>query len=134
MNIGAEDIIQEQIEFETEYLEDPGGSSAPRLFLPTDAIEAAVDTSTAGASERPPVNAAERGATGGGVPTLPRQTRRSRYRYRSRPLAPLDEARRILSQVEKQRAAADAAQAEALKLIGQNLGRIANALETYLSN
>lgn len=42
-------------------------------------------------------------------------------------MAPIDEARRILSQVEIQRAAADAEKARALHLIAQNLGRLANA-------
>lgn len=50
----------------------------------------------------------------------------------ARPMAPIDEARRILSQVELQRAAADAAQARALMLIGQNLGRLADVAEMYM--
>lgn len=51
----------------------------------------------------------------------------------ARPMAPLDEARRILSQVELQRAAADADQARALHLIAQNLGRLADAADRYLA-
>ncbi|XP_041978569.1 uncharacterized protein LOC121732681 [Aricia agestis] len=62
-------------------------------------------------------------------PLLPRQRRQKRVR--TRPLAPLDEARRILSQVEMQRAAADAASAEGLQNIGLNLGRLANTAEQY---
>ncbi|XP_041971423.1 uncharacterized protein LOC121737347 [Aricia agestis] len=62
-------------------------------------------------------------------PLLPRQRRQKRVR--TRPLAPLDEARRILSQVEMQRAAADAASAEGLQNIGLNLGRLANIAEQY---
>lgn len=50
----------------------------------------------------------------------------------ARPLAPLDEARRILSQVELQRAAADKASAQALAQLGQQVGRIADILERYL--
>ncbi|KAL4702445.1 hypothetical protein ACJJTC_017651 [Scirpophaga incertulas] len=53
--------------------------------------------------------------------------RRSRTRQRSRPLAPLDEARRILSRVEMQRAAADTAQAQALAVIGQSLQSLAES-------
>lgn len=50
----------------------------------------------------------------------------------ARPMAPIDEARRILSRVELQRAAADAAQARVLMLIGQNLGRLADVAEMYM--
>ncbi|KAL0830046.1 hypothetical protein ABMA28_003504 [Loxostege sticticalis] len=71
-------------------------------------------------------------------PSLPRRSRQTRHR--SRPLAPLDEARRILSQVEMQRAAADAASARALDsigraldLVGQNLGRLADAAEQHIA-
>ncbi|RVE45092.1 hypothetical protein evm_010280 [Chilo suppressalis] len=73
---------------------------------------------------------------------LPRRSRQRRQH--TRPLAPLDEARRILSQVEMQRAASDAANARAnqqaadnllpLGVIGRNLGRLADVAERYMEH
>ncbi|XP_041972929.1 uncharacterized protein LOC121728749 isoform X2 [Aricia agestis] len=64
-------------------------------------------------------------------PSLPRRTRQQRYR--KRPSTPLVEARRILQKVELQRSAAELRNAEALNLIGQNIGRLADVLERFLA-
>lgn len=60
----------------------------------------------------------------------------------ARPLAPLDEARRVLAEVELRRAAADEANARAHELLAhhlapvadlaRNLGRLADVAERYL--
>lgn len=54
--------------------------------------------------------------------------------FLARPLAPLDEARRILSQVEMQRAESDAAMAAALQNIGQSLALIADIARRFLEH
>lgn len=49
-------------------------------------------------------------------------------------MAPIDEARRILSQVEMQRAAADVANARALECIADSLGAIATSIASLAAN
>lgn len=52
----------------------------------------------------------------------------------ARPLAPLDEARRILAQVEMRRAQSDAARASALQSIAQSLAQFVDIAGRFLEH
>ncbi|XP_028171563.1 uncharacterized protein LOC114360902 isoform X2 [Ostrinia furnacalis] len=119
---------QETVEIVVEIAETEEATESETRPAETDTRPAETETRPAETETRP-----AEVETRPAEPLLPRRSRQ-RQRLRTRPLAPLDEARRILSQVEMQRAAADAANARANEGIALNLGRLANVAENFLQH